>query len=443
LLRFDKQRLAAILFLWAFMVISSLVYIAVYGHNVPWNEDWKMVPALVGQEPNLFSWLWAQNNEHRLPLQKAIYLILLRASGGNFRIGMFTNILLLAGLCLAMILTARRLRGGQTKLADGFFPLALLHLGHWQNMSWGWQISFVTSTILVGLWLLIIAREPWPLPPRVSVAVGLIVVLLPLSGANGIIFTPFVASWLIAGILAYGHAMTARWVVPFQSACVAVSITLVVVYFIGWAPHGISEYPKAGLGPTVLTGLKFIGMAIGPVGSHKSFCAATFLLLASSIIPLSLGWARSSERFRIFGFLVFAGAMAGLAGAVAWGRAGLVQLIGMQTRYSLLSVPGLCAAYFAWLLYGPETLRDRVAVAFAITSLLALPFNLREVRGDQRYYAEGMDAFERDLSAGLSWQELGDKHSKFLMNWDRDALVQDMRMLNEAKIGTLGSATPR
>jgi hypothetical protein len=421
------------------MVIAALVYIAIHGHNVPWNEDWTMVPPLVGQEPHLFGWLWAQNNEHRVPLQKAIYLILLRASGGNFRIGMFANILLLAGLSLAMILTARRLRGGQTKLADGFFPLALLHLGHSQNMSWGWQISYVISTILVGLWLLIIAREPWPLPPRVIVAVGLVVVLLPLSGANGLIFTPFVASWLITGILAYGHAMTARWVAPFQSACVVVSITLVVVYFIGWAPHGISEHPNPGLGPTVLAGLKFIGMAIGPVGSHKSFCAATFLLLASSIIPLGLGWARSSERFRIFGFLIFAGAMAALAGALAWGRAGW----GMSTRYSLLSVPGLCAAYFAWLLYGPETLRDRVAVAFAITSLLALPFNLREVRGEQRYYAEGMDAFERDLAAGLSWQELGDKHSEFLMWGDRDRLVELIRMLNEAKIGLLGSATPR
>ena len=55
--RFDKQRLAAVLVLWAVMVVAALVYIAIHGHNVPWNEDWTMVPALVGQEPNLFSWL--------------------------------------------------------------------------------------------------------------------------------------------------------------------------------------------------------------------------------------------------------------------------------------------------------------------------------------------------------------------------------------------------
>src|SRR5438309_3316190 len=58
----------------------------------------------------------------------------LKISGGDFRIGMVANTLMLAGLCLAMILTARRIRGGQTRLADAFFPLALLHLGHWENM---------------------------------------------------------------------------------------------------------------------------------------------------------------------------------------------------------------------------------------------------------------------------------------------------------------------
>jgi len=58
--------------------------IAIYGRNVPLAEDWIMVSPLVGQETDLLKWLWAQNNEHRLPLQKAVYLGLLKASGGDF-----------------------------------------------------------------------------------------------------------------------------------------------------------------------------------------------------------------------------------------------------------------------------------------------------------------------------------------------------------------------
>src|SRR6476619_2288396 len=126
----DKWALTAVLVLWAGMVSVVVGCIAVYGRNVPLAEDWDMVPSLVGQQPNLLEWLWAQNNEHRLPLPKAVYLALLKISGGDFRIGMLANTLLLAGLCLAMILTARRLRGGQTRLVDAFFPLVLLHIGH-------------------------------------------------------------------------------------------------------------------------------------------------------------------------------------------------------------------------------------------------------------------------------------------------------------------------
>jgi hypothetical protein len=189
----DKKVRVGVFGLWAVMTVVVLACIATYGRDLPWREDWGMVPALVGQEPNLFKSLWAQNNEHRLLLQKGAYLILLKIAGGDFRIGMIANTLMLSGLCLGMIVTARRLRGGQTRLADAFFPLVLIHLGHWENLVLGWQIQFVISTVMVGSWLLIIMREPWPLPPKVAVAAGLILVMLPLTGANGVLFTPIVA----------------------------------------------------------------------------------------------------------------------------------------------------------------------------------------------------------------------------------------------------------
>src|SRR5258708_39468982 len=127
----DKWALTGVLALWAGMVSVVIGCIALYGRNVHLAEDWDMVPALIGQEPNLLEWLWAQNNEHRLPLQKAIYLVLLKASGGDFRIGMIANTLMLGGLSLASILTARRLLGGRTRLSDACFPLACLLAGDW------------------------------------------------------------------------------------------------------------------------------------------------------------------------------------------------------------------------------------------------------------------------------------------------------------------------
>lgn len=446
----DQWALTGVLALWTIMTAIALTCVVVYGRNLPWREDWDMVPALTGQQPNLPEWFWAQNNEHRLPLQKVLYLVLLKISGGDFRIGMFANTVMVATLCLAMILTARLLRGGQTRLADAFFPLVLLHLGHWENMVWGWQIQFVISTILVGMWLLIIVQERWPLSPKAAVTAGLILILLPLSGANGIIFSLFVAFWLAAGTLLYRREMTARWLAPLLSACVGVSIALTGLYFVGyvhppWAP------PNPGLGPTIVTGVRFVGMAFGPVGAGKIYpkwitggltCAVAFLLLASSIIPLRRGLCdnrTTSERSRAFGLLVFAAATVTFVLVMAWGRAGWVPDFGMPDRYALLSVPALCAAYFVWILYGRETIRDDIATVFAIAALAALPFNLLEGYRYGEGYVIGMQAFERDLSNGLSWPELADRHYQFLFRWDHDGLIERMRMLHNARIGPLGA----
>src|SRR5260370_20693443 len=173
---------------------------------------------------------------------------------------MIANTLTVAALCLAMILSVRRRRGGQTRLADAFFPRVLLHLGHWENMVWGWQIQFVISTVLVCVWLLIIVHERWPLPPKIAVTAGLTVVLLPLSGANGLLFTPFVALWLAAGTLLHRRDMTARWIAPFQIVCVIVSIALVVVYFVVYVRPALVPH-NPGLGPSLSTSAKIGGMA--------------------------------------------------------------------------------------------------------------------------------------------------------------------------------------
>jgi hypothetical protein len=157
---------------------------------------------LTGHEPYLLKWLWAPINEHRIPLQKAVYLILLKGSGGDVRAGMVVNAVILGGLALALIMTARRLRG-QTRLADAFFPIVLLHLGNATFFLFGFLIQFAIYTALLIIWLLIIVREPWPLSPTNAVISGFILVSLSLTGAGGVLFTPFVALWLAAGAFLY------------------------------------------------------------------------------------------------------------------------------------------------------------------------------------------------------------------------------------------------
>ncbi|MBV8737046.1 MAG: hypothetical protein JO007_07270 [Alphaproteobacteria bacterium] len=319
---FDKWALISVLGVWAGMVAAMLSWIAEYGRNVPWREDWAMVAALVGKQPHLMEWLWSQTMEHRTPIHRAAYLVLLKASGGDFRVGMIANAVALGGLCLAMILIARRLRGDQTRLADVFFPLVLLHLGHFDILFLGYNIQFWISTGLVCSWLMIIVNSRWPLSPKTAVVAAFTLVLLPLSGGHGMIFTPFIVLWLVAGMLLFRDDITARWIIPFEAACIFVSIALIGLYFIGYVSV-TQSYP--GIGWIVVASARFVGMALGPAGGAKSitgglFCGVAALLLASGIIPLRRGLRNifPAERFRAFGLLIFVGAMATLVFAIGW-----------------------------------------------------------------------------------------------------------------------------
>lgn len=114
---------------WALAVSAALGLVLVFGSNVPYWDDWDMVPVLTGEQPVTLSYLWSQHNEHRLLLPRLALLGLLRLTGWDFRSGMVANVLLLGLLALGMIATARRVRGRMI-YGDAFFPVVLLHWGH-------------------------------------------------------------------------------------------------------------------------------------------------------------------------------------------------------------------------------------------------------------------------------------------------------------------------
>ena len=143
---------------WAVTLASILASITRDGRNIPFEEDWLMVAAMTGHEPDLPGWLWSQNSEHRLPLPRLLNLALLSTTA-DFRSTMIFDALALGAVAAGMILVARALRGGRTSVADAFFPLLLLHLGNWDNLVWGWQIQFVLPTALACAFLLVIVAR--------------------------------------------------------------------------------------------------------------------------------------------------------------------------------------------------------------------------------------------------------------------------------------------
>lgn len=437
---------AVVWLVWAATLASILVSIARDGRNIPFEEDWLMVAPMTGHEPDLPAWLWSQNSEHRLPLPRLVNLALLRATG-DFRSTMVFDAVALAAVAAGMILVARALRGGRTSVADAFFPLLLLHLGNWDNLVWAWQIQFVLPTVLAcALLLVIVARPSVPSRPAATAA-ALALVGLPLSGANGLVFTPTLAAWLACAAWARRRdAATDRRAGDWLPAGAAgLAALLCAVYFIGYQASPWNQ-PSPGLGATLATTGKFLALSLGPAAAKR------WLLCGSVAVPLflvSLGLLLAAyrkdrdERLRILGLLAFFLAAAVLALAVGWGRAGRAAATGrMPTRYVLLAAPGLCAVYFTALLYGRPWMRRALPAALAVLLALLFPFNTRVGFERRAWFREGFAALERDLEAGTPRALLAHRHFAFMLHWDEPLMAVSLQRLHDAGIGPFGAWQP-
>lgn len=92
-------------------MLAAPVFVAPYSGNVPFWDDWTMVPVMTGNRRITAAWLWELHNEHRIPLPKLLLLGPYKLSGNDFPSAMSFDVPALGMLASAPIPTARRLRG--------------------------------------------------------------------------------------------------------------------------------------------------------------------------------------------------------------------------------------------------------------------------------------------------------------------------------------------
>src|SRR5262245_60699797 len=141
-LRTPGQRAVVLVWgVWALMLLAALAFVWQYGSQVvPYGDEWGYIPYLTGEEAVTPAFLWQPHAEHRIPVAKLIWIGMLKLTRGDFRVGMFLNVLAVAALAAAMMEAARRQRG-RTSYADAFIPLVSLHVGQSTNFLWWWQIN--------------------------------------------------------------------------------------------------------------------------------------------------------------------------------------------------------------------------------------------------------------------------------------------------------------
>jgi hypothetical protein len=426
------------------MLAAALTLIVIYGSNVPTWDDWDLVPTATGHRPVTAEWLWSQHNEHRVPLPRLLLLSMMRWVAMDFRVGMYFNVLAIGVLALGMIFVARRIRGNSSYL-DAFFPIVMMNWGQAINFLWCWQVQYFASALLAGVVLLLITQAARP-PKLPTLAAGICIVLLPLCGANGLGLVPALALWLgYVAVLQWRSATSAGRRRATVVAGFATAVVLLVgLYFTGYnrTPYfhlthsarvtgrNAMQFLTMGFGPGVV-GLSFDHRL--PMFFWKFVCAAVVgLFLVTGWMLVITWWRQPDQRARSAGLFLFLSAM----GSLALGL-GLGGRDGFETRYVTLSMPGLCAVYLVWTIYGAPRFQNLVRrLLFATVVVILLP-NMSWGLRWAHYLKSHLVAFERDIRAGTPPYQLLQRYAN--LNQDRELMMDYMPMLRDAHIGAFGS----
>jgi hypothetical protein len=413
-------------------------FVSTFGLNIPWFDEWEMIPALTGAQEITLEWLWSQHNEHRIPLARLVYLLVERLAGYDFRAGMYFDVGLLSIAALGCIVAVRRLRGS-TSYADAFFPLLLLHCGQSQNLETSFQIAFVLSAaITLAALQLMATRDSLSFPA--ALGLGVCTVALPLTGGAGLAMVPalgvctLLSAWDLRRLRPHRRA---EWLVVLATACLG--FALMVLYFVGYerpAKHPVSP----SLSATAEAALQVLttGFGSGTVvywHSGSGYVVVVLSLATAAILAICLiGATGTRGAARRLG--LFLAGMLCLAGGLAWARAALRPGALFDSRYVTLTAPFLCGTYFSWALVKQKRLGQFVQMTlFLLTALLV-------VRNREQGYAESalMRATRlhvlSDIRAGVPRAEIFRRHCTTLYYvCNTSALSDRMRMLRDKGAG--------
>ncbi len=420
--------------LWAFLTLSQLAYVLAYGHNQPWADEWEFVPVLTGNEPPV-PFLMQPHNEHRLPLPRLIYLGLW-ANTHDFRLGMVLQVIFLAAMAWRGMRLAAHLRGVPS-LADAFFPLTLLHVGHCENLMMGYQLCFALASTLSFQMLELALRLTRANAPRTTLLAALVALALSLCGGFGIVLAAPIAAW-VAVLLVRNWKRS-----PIENAATVLSLLATAAY-VGYylatyeRPAAHPPFDPGNWLPSLEVAGEFLAVSFG-IGIGPVWFVVLPLVLIAFGIAVRAG-LKSRTAWRPLGVAAVAVGVVLLALAVGAGRGGFGSPhMGLWPRYSVLGWPLLAAIYLTGLIHRHGLSRG-LPPALAIGAALALlPNTLFGLDFGQRHDAWLSD-IARQWREGEPAEEIVERSLKGTGQEDRAR--RGIPMLHAAKIGPFADWKP-
>lgn len=400
----------------ALLVLAAIALVVVVhcGRRAPFSDDWDLVvPILDGEQRLGLGWLWAQHNEHRLPIPKLLLLASDAAARGDFRGGVVASWAMLVAIALGLLRTLERAaersaeRSGAAIPAWSGLALAAICLQPSNNaLRWGVEAQFVSSAALMVAAMCACMR---PTTATTVALAGVAAVLLPLTGGNGVLFA---VAAIAATILPAMRAPATPRLRALGLALAALALVAIAAYLVGY--HRPVNHEALITHSFASAAIVFVHVLLAPFGPYASRLAP--LLGPLALVAVAAGAATLWRSYRAdrsllpvvaavaatsAGSLAVFGAIAGARGARGWPP-------GLETHYAALGIPFWGVWCVALLRVGARLVPGAIAAAATALFLVALP------TGPSPPWVPQVDAFRRDWCGGTPAPALADRYIDLL-----------------------------
>lgn len=425
-------------FVWSVMFLLFAIALRfIYKTTVPvpqWDELTN-IPYFTGQTPVTWEWLWSQHNEHRIVIPRIMYLVVSWLFNDMRAVCYFSAALMFLSASI-LVVRARQLRG-QTEFTDAFFGLALLNMGHSDNLCYPFQIQFTASTATLLVLFSLYLSASLETRARAVIFRGVLLLSLPLYGGQGVIVAPFMA---LLELFHAVHYFRQRNVLirPLAGISIAFSVAtmlLIAVVLMGAKANHLAWSPS--LFETLKTTAHFMGVNLGYFGVYHLWPLSFFVVCGILFLAfnLALRSVRSPQnsRFALSILLLFA-AIGVLSIIISHGRATLGAGAGGAPRYGYLAVPALIGAQFALILFLPKYISRFAQFCMLVLFLVALVPNHLEAKNVQNLRVAILRELQNDAKAGVAVEALNAKYSIHVYP-DPVVFTECFKMLEKTETG--------
>lgn len=330
------------------MTAGLLVYVYRFGRNLPYWDDWEVVPVLTGHVPFRMAWLWEAQNEHRMPFVRLLLYGLWRLTGDLRSVMVVTDLLLAASVL--SLLSAVRSRRGRSSFTDAFLPLALLGWGMYENLIFAIQFFFISNAVLV-LAITAAAIGEWRGRTWRVALMAVAATLLPLDGAIGLALSPGVICWTaLAGFVRMREpdARSRRDAAMLLAGSAGSALGAIVMA--ATLPASASFASARSAKDMIRASCEVLSIGFGPVGARYwpwSGVIVTGIVAGCVVLAVAAVVRRRDDRLRSCAVLAAIGSLLTVVFAIGYGRAGFGPGQGFSDRYAIFSASLLAVGYVA------------------------------------------------------------------------------------------------